>query len=223
MKKAIIYSLVLFIATGVIYDIARPEINGWLGIVAELESETSKDENIVLGEKDEARTTVTEEAIAPMPEATKVEELTSKRVETAQPIIHRLRFPVANKDEASVISFFGDPRAGGKRLHQGIDIEAPRGTPVVAVADGKVSSVGEKGNAGKFVWVTVKSTKTKYFYAHLNEQWVTEGQQVKVGDKLGTVGNTGNARHTLPHLHFEIRKDRVPVNPLPLLKKAVQP
>jgi murein DD-endopeptidase MepM/ murein hydrolase activator NlpD len=223
MKKLLIYSLVIFIGLGIVYDITRSEINNLLNGEIAVE-ETSNAENSSVSETvSNSERFQQKEEVSVWTETPKVEQVTPDQPMLVKPHINKLRFPVTNTDEASVISFYGDPRAGGKRSHQGIDIEAPRGTPVVAVVEGTITSVGEKGNAGKFVWLTVKSTKTKYFYAHLDEQWVEEGARVKVGEALGTVGNTGNARHTLPHLHFEIRKDRTPIDPLPLLKKSTQP
>lgn len=111
-------------------------------------------------------------------------------------------FPLKGKSLDDVISGYGDPRSNGARIHEGIDIPEERGTAVLAVADGKIVKVANKGGGGKQVWLAVGS-KT-FFYAHLDSWLVEEGQIVEQGDILGTVGNTGNASHTLPHLHFGI-------------------
>lgn len=111
-------------------------------------------------------------------------------------------FPLKGKSLKDVISGYGDPRGNSGRIHEGIDVPEARGTAVLAVADGKIVKVGDKGNAGKQVWLAV-GDKT-FFYAHLDSWVVEEGQMVKQGDILGTVGNTGNASKTLPHLHFGI-------------------
>jgi len=111
-------------------------------------------------------------------------------------------FPLPQKSLKHVISGYGDPRDNGARLHKGIDIPAPRGTPVLAVADGTITKVANRNNAGKQIWL--ESGTRRYFYAHLDSWAVTEGQEVKQGEEIGTVGNTGNARHTSPHLHFEV-------------------
>ncbi|MCI5080351.1 MAG: M23 family metallopeptidase [Saprospiraceae bacterium] len=119
---------------------------------------------------------------------------------TAPPQSQSFAFPLKDKSLQDVISGYGDARNGGKRLHEGIDIPAPKGTPVFAVADGQIIKVANKGNGGKQVWLKVDSLR--FFYAHLDDWKVKTGQFVKQGDIIGTVGNTGNARHTLPHLHL---------------------
>lgn len=110
-------------------------------------------------------------------------------------------FPVADKSPRHIISRFGDAR--GRRKHQGIDIKADRGTPVLAIAKGTVERVNDGGNGGKQIWLRLRDS-TMVFYAHLDEQWVEAGDEVNAGQAIGSVGNTGNARHTTPHLHFEI-------------------
>jgi len=129
----------------------------------------------------------------------------------------RIHFPVEGRSRKHVISFFGDPRQGGKRLHQGVDIAAPQGTNVVAALDGTVERVKTGGNGGKQIWLKADNG-WMFYYGHLYEQLVEEEQRVKEGDVLGTVGNTGNARNASPHLHFEIHteKEKV-VNPLPYI------
>ncbi|MEM6321306.1 MAG: M23 family metallopeptidase [Bacteroidota bacterium] len=129
-------------------------------------------------------------------------------------------FPVAGKGNEDVWSFFGDPRGGGKRKHKGIDIFAKRGTPLLAATDGRVVNVSDRGLGGKQVWIRDSKTDYALYYAHLHKQLVREGQKVVVGDTIGTVGNTGNARTTAPHLHFGIYRSRRrgAVNPLPFVK-----
>ncbi|MFW5726801.1 MAG: M23 family metallopeptidase, partial [bacterium] len=117
-----------------------------------------------------------------------------------------LDFPVSGRDSRAVQSFFGASRDGGSRSHQGIDIFAPRGTPVLAVADGIVSRKTNSGRGGKVVWLSSPSRGFNLYYAHLDSQTVVPGQRVQPGDTLGFVGNTGNARTTPPHLHFGIYK-----------------
>ncbi len=132
-----------------------------------------------------------------------------------------LDFPVATDAESPVRSFFGMPRDGGRREHHGIDIFAPRGTPVLAAADGLVVRTGDSVRGGLHVWQRAvdgagDSLGTLY-YAHLDRVDVAPGTRVRRGDRLGTVGNTGNARTTPPHLHFGLyRRLTGPVDPLPL-------
>jgi peptidoglycan LD-endopeptidase LytH len=115
-----------------------------------------------------------------------------------------LRFPVADVRVPAVQSVFGDPRDAGRRRHEGVDIFAKRGTHVLAASDGIVTRVGENALGGRVVWVLDPSRGLMLYYAHLDEQLVAAGQRVDAGDVLGTVGNTGNARTTAPHLHFGI-------------------
>src|SRR5690554_5811183 len=115
-----------------------------------------------------------------------------------------LNFPVPEKDFNSIASFFGDPRDGGGRRHEGVDIFAPRGTPALAVGDGRVSRTGTNRLGGKVVWVTDTQRGYNYYYAHLDSQLVKPGMRVNAGDTVGLIGNTGNAVTTPPHLHFGI-------------------
>jgi len=124
-----------------------------------------------------------------------------------------LGFPVAGK-AARIGSYWGADRDAGARSHEGIDIFAPRGTPVVAAADGRVSSVRENNLGGKVVFLRPGGKNLNLYYAHLDKQLVEGGQSVKKGDTLGLVGNTGNARTTPPHLHFGIYADGGAIDPL---------
>lgn len=124
-----------------------------------------------------------------------------------------LAFPVSGRSEKNVLSRWGASRDGGKRSHQGIDIFAPRGTPVLAASAGRVVGVGENELGGLVVWVRDERGNAQY-YAHLSEQLVAEGAAVAPGDTLGLVGNTGNARTTPAHLHFGIyRRGEGPLDP----------
>jgi len=115
-----------------------------------------------------------------------------------------LNFPVPGKDFNSISSFFGDPRDGNSRRHEGIDIFAPRGTPALAVGSGRVTRTGTNRLGGKVVWVSDSQRGYNYYYAHLDSQLVRPGMQVMEGDTVGLIGNTGNAITTPPHLHFGI-------------------
>lgn len=128
-------------------------------------------------------------------------------------------FPVAGKTNKDIGSFWGVDRDGGKRRHEGIDIFAKRGTPVVAVTDGYISYTGERGLGGKQVWQRDGAFGANIYYAHLDSIKASQGMRVKTGDTLGFVGNTGNARTTPPHLHFGIYRGGA-VNPLPFVYKT---
>jgi murein DD-endopeptidase MepM/ murein hydrolase activator NlpD len=129
-----------------------------------------------------------------------------------------LVFPVMGKS-SKVGGYWGEYR-NGNRKHKGIDIFARKGTPVVAVSDGVVTSVSNGGKGGKCVWIKSASQPWTAYYAHLDRQKVYTGQVVKKGQIIGTVGNTGNARYTPSHLHFGIYTGQGAVNPLPYVKKS---
>ena len=123
--------------------------------------------------------------------------------------------PINNEDLRRMASGYGwrtDPFTKTRRKHKGMDFSAPTGTPIYATSDGKVIRVdGRAAGYGKhiridhgFGYVTL--------YAHLSKYNVRRGQEVKRGDVIGFVGNTG--RSVAPHLHYEIRKDGVAINPI---------
>ena len=123
--------------------------------------------------------------------------------------------PINNEDLRRMASGYGwrtDPFTKTRRKHKGMDFSAPTGTPIYATSDGKVIRVdGRAPGYGKhiridhgFGYVTL--------YAHLSKYNVRRGQEVKRGDVIGFVGNTG--RSVAPHLHYEIRKDGKHLNPI---------
>ena len=130
-----------------------------------------------------------------------------------------LQFPVAGKTHRAIGSFWGAPRDGGRRKHEGVDIFAKRGTPIIAPVDSYVRFVGERGIGGKVVWLRDNKRGQSLYFAHLNELIAKQGTYVKAGDTLGTVGNTGNARTTPPHLHFGVYKNGA-VDPIHYLRPA---
>jgi hypothetical protein len=103
-------------------------------------------------------------------------------------------------------------------LHQGLDLFAPRGTPVVAAADGDVSQKVNGPISGLAVEIT-DTGNTQYFYAHLSAfgPEISLGTRVHIGQVVGYIGNTGNASGTVPHLHFEIQPNGVPLPPMPIV------
>ncbi len=127
-----------------------------------------------------------------------------------------LGFPVEGRTMTSILSFFGAPRDGGRRRHHGVDIFAPRGTPVLAATSGRVRGVRVTDLGGKVVWIDDVERDARTYYAHLDSQFVRNGQWVERGDTVGFVGNTGNARTTPPHLHFGLYR-RGPLDPYPFL------
>ena len=130
-----------------------------------------------------------------------------------------LAFPVQGKTSKQIDSYFGANRDGGRRKHEGVDIFAPRGTPAIASASGVVSGVGTNRLGGNVAFVTDNEHNVRIYYAHLDRWNVTNGQRITVGDTVGFIGNTGNARTTGPHLHYGIYDFAGgAVDPLPFIR-----
>ena len=125
-----------------------------------------------------------------------------------------LAFPLR---KGKIESVWGDVRDGGARKHEGIDIFAPKYSPVLAAANGSITRVNENNLGGNVVWEKVGGRNYQLYYAHLDKQLVREGQDVKIGDTVGLVGNTGNARTTPSHLHFGIYTWGGAIDPLPFV------
>jgi murein DD-endopeptidase MepM/ murein hydrolase activator NlpD len=100
---------------------------------------------------------------------------------------------------------WGASRDGGRRRHQGIDLLAPTGTPLVAVATGHISRLSntDRGRGGISLWLR-DARGTAYYYAHNQQNLVRLRQRVHAGQLLARVGATGNARGGPPHLHFQL-------------------
>jgi murein DD-endopeptidase MepM/ murein hydrolase activator NlpD len=121
---------------------------------------------------------------------------------------------------APVSSAYGerrDPISGEPDFHAGLDLAAPRGTPVRAAAAGTVRFGGVRGSAGNLVEVE-HDDGTRTSYAHLESIDVAPGERVAVGQVLGAVGSTG--RTTGPHLHFAVQRAGVAIDPAPLLDRV---
>lgn len=103
--------------------------------------------------------------------------------------------------------------------HQGVDFYAPVGTPVKAVATGKVTLVGEHPTAGKRIWIQHDGWTSKYF--HLSEYAVSVGMVVSEGQIIGKTGNTGLV--TGPHLHLQFERGGVPFDPMSMLNNSAAP
>lgn len=118
----------------------------------------------------------------------------------------------------SFIDSWGYPRSGG-RTHKGVDMFAAKGEPMYAVQSGTVR-IGSNTLGGKSIHLYA-NTGHYYYYAHLDGYAVSNGQRVEQGQTIGYVGNTGNARFTSPHLHFEIHPNGgAAVNPYPTVRAA---
>jgi murein DD-endopeptidase MepM/ murein hydrolase activator NlpD len=114
-------------------------------------------------------------------------------------------------------SVFGrrlSPQTGEPAFHSGVDIRVPVGTPVKATADGVISVSGWVGGNGNIVYIE-HGHEFSTAYAHNSQILVKVGQRVKRGDTIALSGATGNA--TGPHIHYEVWKRRVPMDPIPFL------
>jgi murein DD-endopeptidase MepM/ murein hydrolase activator NlpD len=138
----------------------------------------------------------------------------------------KLMVPVDGMPLANIKDSFDQAR-GKERHHEALDILAPKGTKVVAAADGKVVKLFTSKPGGLTVYQFDPTEKYAYYYAHLDRyaDGLQEGADIKRGDLIGYVGVTGNADPNAPHLHFavfELTPEKqwwkgTPVNPYPLL------
>ncbi len=116
---------------------------------------------------------------------------------------------------SSGFGFRHDPFTGGGAMHSGLDFKGPIGTPILAAADGTVTSLGWQGGYGNTIEIThANGLVTRY--AHLSGYTVTHGQRVVRGVQIGRMGSTG--RSTGPHLHFEVRLHDRAINPMKFLE-----
>ncbi len=141
-----------------------------------------------------------------------------------------LLVPVQSVAPAQLADSYLQARAGGERAHEALDIAAPRGTPVLAVEDGRIAKLFLSRPGGITVYQFDPAGEFAYYYAHLDryEAGLAEGMQVRKGQVIGYVGSTGNASPEAPHLHFAIfRLDPqrqwwrgTPINPFGVWRQA---
>ena len=115
---------------------------------------------------------------------------------------------------AKVISPYKNNR--GSHRHTGVDLKTKANDPIYAVGDGVVTMSKNYSGYGKCI-IIKHADGTETLYAHNSKNYVKEGEKVKSGQKIALTGRTGRA--TTEHLHFEVRKNGKPVNPMPLLEK----
>jgi murein DD-endopeptidase MepM/ murein hydrolase activator NlpD len=131
-----------------------------------------------------------------------------------------LPVPVEGVAPADLADTWGDPRSGGARDHQGIDIFARRRTPVRSTTPGVVARRGENPLGGRTVTV-LGPAGWRHYYAHLQGYaGHSEGDRVAAGEVIGFVGTSGNAPQDSPHLHYGIYTSSGPINPYPLLSRG---
>ena len=141
-----------------------------------------------------------------------------------------LLVPVAGISRSALRDSWGDARGGGTRGHRGLDIMAPRGTPVVAVADGRVEKLFHSRLGGTTLYQRSADGGWVYYYAHLSgyAPGMAAGRAVRAGETIAYVGDTGDAGPGNYHLHFAITRMRpgegwwqgADVNPYPILAHA---
>ncbi|WP_423821996.1 M23 family metallopeptidase [Salinisphaera sp. SPP-AMP-43] len=128
-----------------------------------------------------------------------------------------LPFPVVDGHGYDIGGGFGVARDGGARQHKGVDIFADRGTPVRAVAEGRVTT-GNGGLGGHYIFLSSGFTRPRFYYAHLDHFAVDNGAHVAQGDVIGYVGNSGNAQGGPTHLHFGIYTGGGAIDPAPFIQ-----
>jgi murein DD-endopeptidase MepM/ murein hydrolase activator NlpD len=193
---------------------APPDDDDFSELIAQLRSDLSRYNS---------REVVRKSTIAPSAQTSKTRDREfADRARALFEPLSMLRMPVVGVRGFELDDSWHAPRDGGVRVHKGIDIFAPRGTQVIAVADGIISFIGDQPKGGHCIWLTTESG-TSFYYAHL-DRWAPglyEGMEVQSGDLIGFVGNTGNAVHTPSHLHFAINQNDEMVNPYPILNRAL--
>ncbi len=162
----------------------------------------------------------------PTPPSRPVRRLPTVQTGPAIPGPAGLIVPVQGTTAAQLSDTYTDARSEG-RSHEAIDIMAPTGTPVLAVADGTVEKLFDSKQGGLTLYEFEPSGRFAYYYAHLDRyaDGVVEGKVLHQGEVIGYVGSTGNADAAAPHLHFAVsvlgpeRKwwAGTAINPYPLL------
>jgi murein DD-endopeptidase MepM/ murein hydrolase activator NlpD len=138
-----------------------------------------------------------------------------------------LAMPLASVGRSALHDTFNELR-GGTRTHEALDILAPRGTPVLSAAPGRVLKLFNSKAGGLMVYAADSTERFILMYGHLDayQPGLAEGQPLRRGQPIGVVGTTGNAAANVPHLHFAIARSSnvtewwkgMPVNPYPLLR-----
>jgi murein DD-endopeptidase MepM/ murein hydrolase activator NlpD len=138
-----------------------------------------------------------------------------------------LAVPVQGIERDDIVSNYDDDRGSGRK-HEALDLLAPRGTPVIAVEDGRIVKLFTSARGGFTIYQFDPSERFCYYYAHLDRYAdnLKEGMDVRRGQVIGYVGTTGNAPPNTPHLHFAITRlgedkkwwDGTPLDPALVLR-----
>jgi len=159
-------------------------------------------------------------------DAARIEPLVLPSPEDIAALRAELAMPVAGVTASQLFDSF-DEKRGSSRRHEAIDIPAPRGTPVLSAAPGRVMRLYSSKDGGLMIYAADATERFILMYAHLDSyaRGLADGVTLERGQAIGYVGTTGNAPPNLPHLHFAIARTPnvarwwtgVPVNPYPLL------
>jgi murein DD-endopeptidase MepM/ murein hydrolase activator NlpD len=166
-------------------------------------------------------------SVKPQPrDPSKVPDAASATLELSQ---RELTVPVLGLRREDLRDSYPDRRGGG-RIHEALDVMAPRGTPVRAVEDGRIAKLFDSVPGGLTIYQFDPTETYCYYYAHLDRYapGLEEGDEVTRGEVIGFVGSTGNAADDAPHLHFAIYIlplekqwwEGEPINPYPILRHA---
>lgn len=139
-----------------------------------------------------------------------------------------LMIPVLNVRASDLTDTYSQARGDGTRLHEALDIMAPTGTTVRASGSGTIEKLHRSRAGGNTIYVRTSDGTTIHYYAHLDAyaEGLKDGQRIRRGQRLGTVGSSGNAEIEAPHLHFAILQTTADaewwepanaINPYPLL------
>jgi murein DD-endopeptidase MepM/ murein hydrolase activator NlpD len=161
------------------------------------------------------------------PESPRLARAAVSEGEIAELRARRLEVPVQGIRRDDIVSNFNDSR-GSERMHEALDLLAPRGTPVIAAEDGRIVKLFTSVRGGLTIYQFDPADRFCYYYAHLDRYAANlkEGQTVKRGQVIGYVGTTGNAPADTPHLHFAINRlgeekewwDGTPLDPASVLR-----
>jgi murein DD-endopeptidase MepM/ murein hydrolase activator NlpD len=135
----------------------------------------------------------------------------------------KLAMPLEDVRKKAIADTWQAPRGDGRK-HEGQDIFAARGTPILSATSGYIFKIGENNLGGQTVSVISKGGRI-YYYAHLDSyaKGIKVGDSVSTRTVLGYVGTTGNAQGTPPHLHFGVYTPSGAINPLPMLTDRISP
>jgi murein DD-endopeptidase MepM/ murein hydrolase activator NlpD len=144
-----------------------------------------------------------------------------------------LIIPIAGVRPSDLHDTFNEPRGGGARKHEAVDILAPRGTPVLSASAGRVLKLHDSKDGGLMVYAADRSNRFVLMYAHLDHyaEGMRDSIPLKQGQVIGYVGTTGDAPPDTPHLHFAIAHPSnvglwwtgPAIDPVPLLQQSASP